>query len=34
MHDMDVQENLEPPTLTPELLFMMLPGKLPSIWQM
>ncbi|KAJ5967914.1 hypothetical protein N7501_004162 [Penicillium viridicatum] len=26
MHDMDVQENLEPPTLTPELLFMMLPG--------
>ncbi|KAJ5372744.1 transcriptional regulator family: Fungal Specific TF [Penicillium concentricum] len=26
MHDMDVQENLEPPTLTPELLYMMLPG--------
>ncbi|KGO48458.1 Transcription factor, fungi [Penicillium expansum] len=26
MPDMDVQENLEPPTLTPELLFMMLPG--------
>lgn len=26
IHDMDVQENLEPPTLTPELLFMMLPG--------
>ncbi|KAJ5922045.1 hypothetical protein N7516_009748 [Penicillium verrucosum] len=26
VHDMDVQENLESPTLTPELLFMMLPG--------
>ncbi|OQE38575.1 hypothetical protein PENCOP_c008G04280 [Penicillium coprophilum] len=25
-HDMDVQETLEPPTLTPELLYMMLPG--------
>ncbi|OQE09060.1 hypothetical protein PENVUL_c007G02954 [Penicillium vulpinum] len=24
--DMDVQENLPPPTLTPELLYMMLPG--------
>ncbi|KGO75451.1 Transcription factor, fungi [Penicillium italicum] len=24
--EMDVQENLEPPTLTPELLFMMIPG--------
>lgn len=33
MPDMDVQENLEPPTLTPELLFMMLPGKLPTIGQ-
>lgn len=33
MHDMDVQGNLEPPTLTPELLFMMLPGMLPIIWQ-
>lgn len=30
MDDVDIQENLEPPTLTPELLFMMLPGKLPS----
>ncbi|CAG8898802.1 unnamed protein product [Penicillium egyptiacum] len=26
IHDMDVQENLEPPTLAPELLYMMLPG--------
>lgn len=31
MHDMDVQENLQPPTLTPELLYMMLPGKLPTM---
>jgi hypothetical protein len=27
--EMDVQESLEPPTLTPELLYMMLPGKSP-----
>ncbi|CAI7616543.1 unnamed protein product [Penicillium glandicola] len=26
VHDMDIQENLQPPTLTPELLYMMLPG--------
>lgn len=27
MPDMDVQETIQPPTLTPELLYMMLPGK-------
>jgi hypothetical protein len=34
IHDMEIQENLEPPTLTPELLYMMLPGKLPRMEQM
>ncbi|CAG7988247.1 unnamed protein product [Penicillium nalgiovense] len=34
IHDTEIQENLEPPTLTPELLYMMLPGKLPRVEQM
>lgn len=27
MDDIDVEDDLEPPVLTPELLYMMLPGK-------
>lgn len=29
MDDIDVEDNVEPPGLTPELLYMMLPGKWP-----
>ncbi|KAJ5820797.1 uncharacterized protein N7525_010081 [Penicillium rubens] len=34
IHDMEIQESLESPSLTPELLYMMLPGRLPRLEQM